>query len=368
LKSDGAEHAKPTRVLIVCPSWVGDAVMATPALRLIRSRLPGAFIGGLVRPGIDELLAGSGLLDEVHVEPAGGMMGPKRAAAKVRPRMYGAALLLTNSFSTALITRLAGIPRRVGYSRDARGILLTQKLDAPKRPDGRWAPIPAVAYYWHAAEALLDASMPRCLDASLPQQARLELAITPAQDASAAAALAALGIAEAEPLAILNPGGNNPAKRWPPDRFAAVAAHLSRAHGLTILVSGSPAEGELCASIAAAATQAGAARALSLANSGLTLGPLKAVIRRARLMVSNDTGPRHIAAAFNIPVVSLFGPTDHRWTTIPAPAGEAVLLADPTLPETDVADDHPARCRVDRIEIETVIRASEELLSSRRVR
>ena len=113
--------AKPHRLLVVCPSWVGDAVMATPALRRVRAGMPGAFIGGLVRPGIDELLAGSDVFDEVHVERAAGVMGPKRAAAKVRPRRYDAALLLTNSFSTALITRLAGIPRRIGYARDSRG-------------------------------------------------------------------------------------------------------------------------------------------------------------------------------------------------------------------------------------------------------
>src|SRR5688572_19153197 len=97
------------RLLVVCPSWVGDAVMATPALRLLRDAMPGGFIGGLVRPGIDEVLAGTEFFDEVHVERAAGVMGPKHAAAKVRPRRYEAALLLTNSFSTALITRIAGI-------------------------------------------------------------------------------------------------------------------------------------------------------------------------------------------------------------------------------------------------------------------
>jgi heptosyltransferase-2 len=349
-------------VLIVCPSWVGDAVMATPALRLIRSRLPGAFIGGLVRPGIDDVLAGAGLLDEMHVERAGGMMGPKRAAAKVRPRMYGAALLFTNSFSTALITRLAGIPRRVGYSRDARGLLLTEKLDAPKRPDGRWAAVPAVSYYWHAAETFLNGSSVRPLDGSLPKEARLELATTAAQEREGEEVLARAGISPDERLAILNPGGNNPAKRWPQDRFAAVAARLATSHGMTSLVNGSPGERELCDSIAAAATHSGA-RAISLANSGITLGSLKGVVKRCRLMVTNDTGPRHIAAAFGVPVVTLFGPTDHRWTTIPSPAGEAILLADPTLPEGEVADDHPERCRVDRITVESVVEACDRLLS-----
>ncbi len=345
------------RLLVVMPSWVGDAVMATPALRLLRSSLPGGFIGALVRPGIDEVLAGTDFFDEVHIERAAGVMGPKHAAAKVRPRRYDAALLLTNSFSTALITRIAGIPRRVGYNRDGRGMLLTQRLEAPRRPDGRWSPIPAVSYYHHAARALLDPSILTPPTPALPASARMELATTPAEEAAADDLLSRAGIAPGAPFAVLNPGGNNPAKRWPPDRFAAVGAHLASVHHLRILVSGSPAEADLCAAIVAQTP--GSA---SLASLGPRLGPLKAVVRRARIMITNDTGPRHIAAAFGIPVVSLFGPTDHRWTTIPAPAGEAVLLADPALPETEVADDHVERCRIERIATGSVIAAADRLL------
>lgn len=363
-----ADPASPLRLLIVVPSWVGDAVMATPALRLLRASFPGAFIGALVRPGIDEVLAGTGFYDEAHVDRAAGVMGPKHAAAKLRPRRYDTALLLTNSFSTALIARLAGIPRRIGYARDARTLLLTDRLQAPQRPDGRWAPVPAVAYYWHAARALLRLAgkpdpgpdgpfaMPR---------ARMELAVTPEQESAAAALLDRAGLPPAAPFAILNPGGNNPAKRWPPDRFAAVGRHLIERHGLNILVNGAPSEAELADSIAAQ-IDGGGSRAVSLARLGVTLGSLKGVVRRARLMVTNDTGPRHLAAAFGVPVVSLFGPTDHRWTTIPVgPDDEAVLVADPTLPETEVADDHPERCRVDRIATEAVLAAADRLLAAR---
>jgi heptosyltransferase II len=354
------------------PSWVGDAVMATPALRLLRDNLPGAFIGGLVRPGIDEVLAGTTFFDELHIERASGVMGPKHAAAKVRPRRYDTALLLTNSFSTALITRIAGIPRRIGYSRDARGVLLTDKLEAP-RQNGRWAPIPAVTYYHHAASYLLDAlrsegsrgadAPPAQLHPStpLPPNIKLELATTQPERDEASRILREAGIPEDARLAILNPGGNNPAKRWPPDRFAAVGRHLIDKHNMNILVSGSPGERELCDQIA----EAIGADAISLASRGVRLASLKAVIQRSRLMITNDTGPRHIAAALGIPVISVFGPTDPRWTTIPAPAGEAILTADPTLPESEVADDHPERCRIERIETRDVIAAADRLLGRR---
>jgi heptosyltransferase II len=351
------------RVLIILPSWLGDCVMATPALRLVRSSLPGAFIGGLVRPGMDELLAGSDFFDEVHVERASGVLGPKFVAAKVRPRRYDAALLLTNSFSTALIARVAGIPRRIGYDRDGRGLLLTDRLRAPRRtgPGGRFAPVPAVSYYWHAARALLgDAGLPPEPTGDLPPLP-MELGVTAEQEGAGAAVLARAGVDPGARLAILNPGGNNPAKRWPPDRFAAVADHLSARHGVTVLLNGSPAEAGLLSEVVA---RARAAPPVDLSSHGITIGALKPIVRRCALMVTNDTGPRHIAAAFGVPVVSLFGPTDPRWTAIPTRPGaaETVLVADPTLRESEVADDHPERCSVDRITVGTVVGAVDALL------
>jgi len=361
----------PLRLLIVMPSWVGDVVMATPAVRLLRRQLPGIFIGGLVRPGMDELLAGSDFFDEVHVERSSGVFGPKFIAAKLRPRRYDTALLLTNSFSTALVARIAGIPRRMGYDRDARGLLLTDRLEAPRRADGTWAPVPAAAYYFNAARRLLqmggrDGGGPG--DPFALPDVRMELATTPDQERAGVELLARAGIAPDAPMAILNPGGNNPAKRWPAERFAALGRELALGHGLSILVSGSPGEKELTSRIAAEVglgIRDGGPRVADLASLGVELGSLKAVIRRCRLMVTNDTGPRHIAAAFGVPVVSLFGPTDPRWTTIPvAPGAEAELVVDPTLPEALVADDYPDRCRVERIELSAVIEAAKGLLAA----
>lgn len=368
----------PLRLLIVCPSWVGDAVMVTPALRMIRSGLTGCFIGGLVRPGIDQVLAGTDFFDEVHVERASGVMGPKFVAAKVRPRRYDAALLFTNSFSTALTTRIAGIPRRIGYNRDGRGLLLTHKLDAAKRPDGEWAIIPAVLYYLNATRFFLGTlGGPKHVDLQqqpplrvIPDGIRMELGCTPAEHGAAEAVLSKTTLAAGAPFVILNPGGNNEAKRWPADRFGAIARHLQTRHGLHCLVNGSPNETDLVQSICAASPTSTS----SLPAAGISLGALKALCASGlcRMMITNDTGPRHIAAAFGVPVISLFGPTDHRWTTIPTaaaaggPGGERLILADPTLPESEVSNDHPDRCRIDRIELQTVIDSADELLSTSR--
>ena len=181
---------RPRRLLVVLPSWVGDVVMATPALRRIRDAMPGIFIGALCRPGIDQLVKGSDLFDEVHTFIPHGMMSTKKAAAKVRPRRYDTALLLTNSFSTALTTRLAFIPRRIGYDRDGRGILLTDKVIPPRNPDRSWKMVPAVDYYWNLASYLLDETLvdwsihtpTDCisLPLALPDGARMELPISDA--------------------------------------------------------------------------------------------------------------------------------------------------------------------------------------------
>ena len=358
----------PLRLLIVAPSWVGDVVMATPTLRRIREALPGAMIGVLHKPGVGAVLQGLDSFDELIAAHPGGMMGHKHSAAKLRQRQFDTALLLTNSFSTALTTRMAGIPRRIGYDRDGRGILLTHKLRAPKT-NATWSIVPAVDYYWHAASALINSpcgdeehQLEPANDAGdhrLPDGAVMELGVSDADEAKADELLRAAGI-DGERFAILNPGGNNPAKRWPAERFSQLADWLNREHGLRVLVNGSPAEAELADEI----TKGAETGPRSLPELGGTLGGLKALVRRAAMLITNDTGPRHFAAALGTPLITLFGPTDHRWTSIPTrPEGpEVILTADPSLPPSESANDHPERCRVDRIELQRVTEAADRLL------
>lgn len=370
MPQDDERGAALTRLLVVVPSWLGDTVMCTPALRIIRELLPGAFIGALVRPGIDQLLAGSGLFDEAHVDRALGVMGPKRVASKVRTHRYQAALIFTNSFSSALITRLAGIPRRVGYDRDGRGILLTDRYPAPKRRDldpysasttkpGAWAPVPACDYYFQLASAFL-----RTYGLEAGEMGPLELGVSQEESLAAAHLLDRAGIPmelhRVTPMALLNPGANNPAKRWPAERFAALADYLARHHNMTILINGSPKEAALVDDVADRC--APDTRIVRLPEHRQTLGTLKGVIKRCRVMVTNDTGPRHIAAALGVPVVSLFGPTDPRWTTIPF-EDEVQLVPDHDLPEHEVANDHPDRCDISRIGLGDVVAGVNQLLA-----
>jgi heptosyltransferase II len=392
--SPQSAREKPLRLLVVLPNWLGDAVMATPTLRVIRAALPGTFIGGLVRPGVDQALAGLDVFDEFHIERASGVMGPKFLAAKLRPRRYDTVLLLPNSFSSALTVRIAGINRRLGYARDKRGLLLTRSIAPPTRLDGDWAITPAVDYYYTLAiELLIGPEAGGALETvqsaqteydrrpEVPGQRRLpagrflELAVTDADRTAAEHTLgsANFSFATLPPFVILNPGGNKPEKRWPTDRFAALARHLAQHHGLAILLNGSPGELDvtdliattISAGLADSPTTAPRPLVLNLPRLGITIGALKALTQRAKLMVTNDTGPRHIAAALGTPLVSLFGPTDHRWTLIPCRPGaeEHIITADPTLPADQSANDHPDRCRIDRIDIERVIEACDAALS-----
>jgi len=352
----------PLRLVVVMPNWLGDAVMATPALRVMRDRLTGAFIGALVRPGVDQLLAGTDFFDEVHVDDRAGPMGPKRAAAKLRFRRYDAALLLTNSFSTALVARLAGVRRRIGYVRDGRSALLTERIEPPRRGDAppfcqsnhrrrAWAPTPQCELYLALAKHLLQ-------DDSI-KPGHLELAITEQERVEADRLLTRAGLESGETnIAALNPGASVEAKRWPAERFACLAKWLSEERRMRVVIVGAPGERKLADRIVREADLPAEA---SLPSIGLTIGSLKATLARARLVVSNDSGPRHIAAAFGVPTVSLFGSTDPRWTTLPVQS-EAIVTADPTLPAHEVADDHPQRCRIDRIESERVIEAIESRL------
>ncbi len=331
-------------LLVVCPSWVGDTVMATPVLRAVRTAQPGARIIGAMRPGLEELLAGSGWLDEIVAAETKTLAGPWRMARRVRriAGRPGAALVLPNSFRAALLGRLAGSRQTIGYDRNCRGPLLTHTLAW----EPALGPVPAVDYYAKLAEWALGSQL---------ADRRLKLAVTETQQAAATRLLEGVK----GPFVVLNPGANRPDKRWPPSRFAAVAEALAKTYGLEAVLTGSTSERGIVEAVVSRAD----GPIHNLLSRGISLGSLKAVIQRADLLITNDTGPRHIAAALGTPIVTLFGPTDHRWTTIDYPR-ERILLAEPFLTSDLVADENPARCSIDRIAVGDVLRAADQLLTA----
>ncbi len=329
------------------PTWLGDCVMATPLLRALAIRTNPAPLWVAIPHALSGLLQGatSDAHPPLHIVSltAKGLLGPARAARQLRhagvPR-DSMAVLLPNSLRTALIARVAGFPHRVGSARDMRRALLTHALPTPPRRQ----PVSAVDWYAELGGWVLGEEI---------TNRRVWLPCTVQDQNEADRLLASVH----QPFAVLNPGASKPMKRWDPHRFAALADALAANFGLAVVVTGSPAERELTARLCAQTT----CRPLDVAGAGGSLGALKAVLTRAALLVTNDTGTRHIGAALGTPTVTLFGPTDHRWTTLHA-TRERHVLAAPFLPEPLVADHHQRWCMMDRITVGDVLVACRDLL------
>ncbi len=308
--------APAKRILVVAPSWVGDAVMATPALRAIRELYPDAQITCLCRRYVKPVLNGLPSFDRVMTYRTGKSAGKSgrgllQLAGRLRRGRFTTAILLTNSFKTALVCKMAGVKQVVGYDRDGRGFLLTDKL-LPSKDKGKFIPTPIVRYYLGLAQYM----------GSPARSTRMTLAITAKERQEAAEVLARCGLSpdlhrparlRQGALVMLNPGAQyGAAKCWAPEQFAAVADRLVVECGATILLSGTSKERRIIDSIQRHMTHA----AVDISDKGLSLGGLKEIVRRCDLMITNDTGPRHIAAALDVPVVTVFGPTHPEWSEI----------------------------------------------------
>lgn len=329
---------------VLMPTWVGDCVMATLVLRAARRALPDATITAVGQPGLEALLMPSRWLDAFAGVDAKGVAGAWRAGKVLKALGPGAALVLPNSFRSALVPWLARVPVRAGVASDMRGGLLTDVLSLPEPTGIR----PTLEHYALMAERAFGLS---CDDVART----MALDVSPEQQAEAGRALEGVG----ERFVLLNPGAVRENKRWPAERFAVVADALAERDGLSAVVTGSPNEREVLEAVVRAATS----RIVNLAERGVTLGSLKGVIQRAEIMITNDTGPRHMAIALGTPVVSLFGPTDARHTIVPV-ANERTLVAEPFLPEELVADQYEKACTIERISVGDVLAACAALLGA----
>lgn len=300
---------------VFLPNWVGDLAMATPTLRALRRQQgSGARIVGVVRSGLADVLAGTDWIDDLILYDPRSSEPPRRTRdviARLRAERCQAALLLTNSWRTALVAWAARIERRIGYARGGRGWLLTQRLHAPRR-GWRYVPTPAVDYYLELARAWGCRSL----------DPRLELATTPDDERAADAVWAAQGwTAETRVVALNNSGAFGAAKLWPLDYCAEVARELAARHGVGVLLLCGPQERESARRIAA---QAGCPGVASLAESTPSIGLTKACIRRSSLLITTDSGPRHLGTAFDVPVITLFGPTHQAWSETRHPRAVAL--------------------------------------------
>jgi heptosyltransferase-2 len=292
------------KIAVFWPNWIGDAVMATPAARALRHTFPGARFVNVLKPYVAGVLDGSPWsAEQIQLDRRGSWSGRWPAAAwRLRREAVDLAILFPNTIRSALAAWVGGCPRRVGFARYGRGMLLTDALQPHRDSNGRLFPCPIIDDYNRLVEHV------GCQSPGY----RMELSTTPRAEQEADAVWDQANFARYSEVICLNPGAAfGSAKHWPAASFATVAWRLADQHGCGILVLCGPGERELAREIGRLANHPAVH---TLADHALSLGLTKACIRRSDLLITTDSGPRHFAAAFDVPVVSLFGPTHIAWT------------------------------------------------------
>ena len=290
------------KIAIFMPNWIGDAVMATPAIRAIRAQYPEASIVAIARPPIGDVLAGTDLVDRVLAhQPKSDFAEDKgwRFVVRLREEEFDLAILFPNSLRSAWLAWLSGAKQRVGYSRDGRGLLLTDRLV----PHSLVKPNPEIDEYLRIVEHLGCENLTRQMELGLLAEDELQLERFWESQSSQL---------RSRELICFNPGGAfGAAKHWTAQSFGELAHRLAEERQKTVLVLCGPAEREEARQIVRHANHE---YVVSLAGMPPSIGLTKAAIRSAQLLVSTDSGPRHFAAPFDVPVVTLFGPTHIEWS------------------------------------------------------
>ncbi|HTS68972.1 MAG TPA: lipopolysaccharide heptosyltransferase II [Terriglobia bacterium] len=304
--------ANVQRILVRSTNWVGDAVMSIPALEALRARFARAEIVLLSKPSVSELYwhmpaVNRQIIYKPHSEHRG-PLGFAKLIRELRAERFDAALLFPNSFHSAYMAWRAGIPLRIGYARDGRSFMLHDAIEPPPP-----------AAYGHQVYYYLQLLFRAGLIAKPSPVHEIRLRLTEAEGIWAAKKLAALGMDGPRFLVGFAPGAAfGPAKRWMPERFAGLADRLIGALNADVLIFGTAAERPLAEEIAAAMKHTPV-----IAAGETSLRQLLALMTQCKLMVTNDSGPMHLAGALGIPLVAIFGSTDARAT---GPVGTRVRI------------------------------------------
>jgi heptosyltransferase-2 len=293
----------PKNIHVRLPNWVGDLVMCTPALRALRHGFPDAkitvegrsYMRGLMEPleTVDDFLD--------TPSPERGVRPMLKRVRSLRSGGFDLSLVLPDSHSSALGPFLARIPRRLGYSFDpGRRLLLTERL-APHQENGKRVPISMIERYLQLTRHL------GCQD----QGDEMTLVVTDESRGAVATRLAEHGIDKDQPILLCITGASyGSSKMWPAEHFAEAADVLGKRHGLRTVLAPGPGEESTGSQVGEHMSEP----CTVLMDPVLTLAEMAALVERARVVISNDTGPRSMAVALGIPCVVPFGPTDQRYT------------------------------------------------------
>jgi heptosyltransferase-2 len=288
------------KILIRATNWVGDAIMALPALRAVRTRFSDAEISVLARPYVADIYRDQQVCDHlIDYDAQGihaGMSGRERLAAELRARKFDVALLLQNAFDAAWLAWRANIPERIGYARDVRSFLLTKPVAVPKPGE-----IPAHETFYYL-ELLRRAGWLEFV----PDESFIAMEVPEEKRARAAESLIKAG-ARLHTLRVAIGAGASygSAKCWPPARFAEIANRLQSQSDADVILFGTAAESAVSNAIASEMRRA------PIDLTGKTsIADLSALLSQCHLFIGNDSGAMHVAAAVGLPVVAVFGSTD----------------------------------------------------------
>ncbi|MBW8042067.1 MAG: lipopolysaccharide heptosyltransferase II [Planctomycetes bacterium] len=344
-------------ILVWLPSPVGDAVLCTPALRAIRQHFKSSKITFFANPVVRGILSPGGFND-AWLEQRNG--NPFAIAKIFKAHKFTHAILFKNSFSSGLAVFLARVPSRIGYSRDGRGLLLTNKLYPPKLPDGKFKPISMIDYYLAIASRLGADTANKKLELFIDQQDQENVKTKLPEVAKSQG-----------PVIVIVPGAAaGPSKRWLSERFAQTTDWLITNYNATVVISVAPAPveeqiaKEICDSSKVSLQGNLKHKLINLAANPLSLGELKALFSRADLVISNDTGPRHIAIALERKIISLLGPNNPAWTDF-GYESEIRIIGDATCAPCDkpICEKSEHLC-MQAITVEMVCDAAEKLLEN----
>ncbi|MFO7866390.1 MAG: lipopolysaccharide heptosyltransferase II [Candidatus Aminicenantes bacterium] len=280
------------KLLVHAPNWVGDAVLSLPALSSLAFGLPGKKIWVAARPWALEVFAGEDFIaGSISLPETLSARSLRRTADDIRKHKFDTGLMLTNSFGSALLFALAGIPARWGYARNGRRAFLTRSV-----------PFPSPVLRRHQLEFYREL----IAHLGFPLQApHLHMTVFPEEKKRAKEILSRRGINLEKPVVVLNPGAYyGPAKRWPSEYYARLSELLNQDKA-QIVVTGSDAERPLAEAIREKMT-----RPPFIFTGETDIRLLAGILSLADLCVTNDSGPMHMANALKTPVIGLFGPTN----------------------------------------------------------
>jgi len=305
-------------IMIRATNWVGDAILALPAIRAVRQKFPEARIGIVARHYVAEIYRDQSICDDlIGYDPNGahrGWSGRTALIAELRARKVDVALLLQNAFDAAWLVWRAGIPERIGYARDGRRLLLTKAIAVPKPGE-----IPAHEKFYYL-ELLRRAGW---ID-QLPDDPHIALHVPETRRLTAAETLLQAGARPHALRVAIGAGASyGSAKCWPPERFAEWANRFQAENDGDVILFGTAAESAVSNAIIAGMKK----RPIDLTGK-TAIGDLPALLSQCQLFLGNDSGAMHVAAAVGLPVVAIFGPTD--------PFGTA-----PVTPRSSIVQDRP---------------------------